>query len=52
MKWVVCGDRQSFQLRFLNFLTQSHNFLAVVGEDRILSLVDVYDLLKDGRQGE
>ena len=52
---VVCGHRQSFQLGFLNFLTQSHNFLTGVGEDQILSLVDVvdvYDLSKDGRQGE
>ena len=37
---------------FLNFLTQSHNFFAGVGENPILSLVNVYDLSKDRRQDE
>ena len=52
MKPTVCEHRQYFQLGCLNFLTQSRNFLAGVGENPILSLENVYDLSKDRRQGE
>ena len=52
MKPVVCEHRQSFQVGFLDFLTQSHNFLAGAGKDWSLFVVNVYDLLKDGKQGD